>query len=163
MSKSTLYPTASHFSIQRIEIPKKGAYKIKVPEDYELAVCESNKEAVFLGSGRFVEIKGSRQTSGMLYWIPLMPQTITYSKDGCKIQLSVRFFNPAQLINNDSASLDLRTMLKSLTSHIDSLISAYTTTHGLRKSIEIAAQGMIEPMGLRLVGEINIEQKEGRL
>ena len=162
MKPTSLYPTDNPFAIQRVAIPRKGSYKIKVPADYELIVCESNKEAEFLGSGRVVEIKGSRQPSGALYWIPLKPQAITYSKDGHKIQLSVRFFNPTQLISNSSASLDLRSMLKPLTPHIDRLIADQTTAYGLRKSIETMAQEIIEPMGLRLVGEIYIEQ-EGRL
>jgi hypothetical protein len=142
-------------------IPGKGKFKITVPEDYELVLCESNKEAVFLGSGRYVEIKGSRQPSGALYWIPQRPQTITYSKDGCKIQLSVRFFNPAKLINNSSVSLDLRTMLKPLAQYIDRLMGEQTSTHALRASIEAAANELIEPLGLDLVVEDNIEKKKG--
>lgn len=162
MKPTSLYPTDNPFAVQRVAIPRKGSYKIKVPEDYELAVREGDKEVVFLGSGRFIEIKGSRQLSRMLYWIPQRPQSISHSKDGWKIELSVRFFSPTHLINNGTASLDLRTMLKPLTPRIDRLIAEHPTTHGLRKSIETMAQEMIEPMGLRLVGEINIEQKEGR-
>jgi hypothetical protein len=163
MKPTSLYPIDTPFVIQRIAIPKKGSYKLTVPEDYELAVCDNNKETLFFGSGRIVEIKGKRRSTGVLYWIPLKPQTITYSKDGHKIQVVVRFFNPTQLINNGSSSLDLRTMLKPLTPRIDRLIADHTTAYGLRKSIETMEQEIIEPMGLRLVGEINIEQKERRL
>lgn len=160
MKPTSLYPTDNRFAIQRVAIPRKGNYKITVPENYELIVCKGNKDTEFFGSGRFVEIKGRSPPSGMLYWMPLAHQAITYSKDGCKVQLAVRFFNPIQLINNSATSLDLRTMLKPLATHIDRLIATSTTTHGLRKSIENVAQDMIEPLGLDLVGEIDIENKE---
>jgi len=162
MNPTSLYPADNPFAIQKMDIPRKGCYKIIVPEDYEMVVCESKKESECLGSGRLVEIKGRRQPSGELFWIPQKPQTITYFKDDYKIQITVRFFNSTQLINNSTTTHDLRTMLKPLNLRIDGLIADHTTENGLRKSIEATAQGLVEPMGLRLVGEVKIELIERR-
>ena len=161
MQPTSLYPNDNPFVIQRVMIPQKGRYKFTVPEGYEMVVCDGNKEAECLGSGRQVEIKGRRQPPGELYWIPLKPQTISYLKGDRKILIVVRFFDSTQLISNRTSSLDLRTMLKPLTTHIDRLIAEHTTAHGLRKSIGAAAHDMVEPMGVKIV-EVKIEQMERR-
>ena len=93
MQPTSLYPIENPFVIQRVVIPQKGRYKFTVPEGYEMVVCDGNKEAECLGSGRQVEIKGRRQPPGELYWIPLKPQTVSYLKGDRKILIVVRHNN----------------------------------------------------------------------